>query len=1097
MQRTAKRRAARTMLPLLALALAASAPAGSRRIAFDHLSIDQGLSQSIVEDIVQDRLGFMWFVTEDGLNRYDGFSFVVFRNRAGDPASLSHNEIKAACEDHDGAIWVGSFSAGLNRFDPRTERVTRYQHDPADPGSLAGTTVRAILQDRGGALWVGTQDAGLDRLDPATGRFTHHRSDLDDPGTIGADDVRALLEGYDGTLWIGTNGGGLARRDPASGAIARLRHDPREAASLADDRVFALLEDRAGRLWVGTAVGLDRLDPATGRFVHIPVPATPGVGPAQLLVRDLCQDHQGTIWIAFDGAGLGRLDPESGRPELIRHDPLDPASLSTDRVWSVYQDRSRVLWAGTYGGGLNRFDVARERFRHVRHDPADPGSLGHDIVWCFLKDPDGTLWVGTDSGGLDRLDPRTGRWRHYRHDPRDPASLAHDTVRAVVRDRNGSLWVATNGGGLDRMEADGRFVHHRHDPADPGSLAHDELRSVMQDSAGRLWVSTFGGGLDRLDSSTGRFLHLRHDPTDPASLPSDFVRVVVEDRRGRLWVGTQGGGLARLDPATGRFACYRSDPDDPHSLSNDHVFGIHEDAAGRLWLATFGGGLNCLDPETGVFTRITTADGLASNSLYALLEDDAGSLWISSTRGLTRYDPTTGAMRTFDARDGLQSNEFNGGAAYRAADGELFFGGIEGFNAFYADEIVPNPVVPEIVVTDLFLFNQRIRPGEAVGDSVPLDRPITFADHLALSWRDAVVTLEFAALHFSSPEKNRYAYQLEGFSESWIPVAAGRHDATFTGLSPGRYVFRVRGSNCDGVWNDRPAELAILVAPPFWGTWWFRVGVGLVALGLAVGAVRVRTRGLRMRTELEAAHDAQMAIMPQHDPDVPGYDVSGACLPASEVGGDFYDHFWLDGEPGRFCLVVGDAAGKAMKAAMTAVMSDGMVASIAPAGGDAAKIMTALNRALHGKVGEKMFVAMCLALLDPESGELEVAVAGLCEPLLRSATGTETLSPPGPRLPLGAFPATAYRTSTRTLREGDVVVLFSDGVPEARGPGGEPYGYDAPAHLLASLDTAALSARDIKQALLADLHRFTAGTRPSDDVTVLVLKACRRDPPTA
>ena len=1052
-------------------------------VEFDRLSIEQGLSQSIVEDILQDRTGFMWFVTEDGLNRFDGYSFSVYRNEAGDPTTLSHNELKSVYEDRTGILWVGAFAGGLNRFDPTTGTVTRYTYDPTRPEGLAAETVRSVVEDREGHLWVGTQGGGLECFDPDGPTFHHHRHEPLNPSSLPDDDVRALIVSSTGTLWVGTMDG-LARRETGRDDFTRVGA-PGAHDALPDQRVLALLEDSAGRLWIGTAAGLAVLEDDLSRVRRLPAP------DGGESIRDVFEDHAGTVWVASDGGGLGRVDRGSKTVTWYRHDPLDASSLPTDRVWSLYQDRSHVLWVGTYGGGLARFDVARKRFRHIRHDADDPTSLGHDIVWCFWKAPDGGLWVGTDSAGLDRRDPRTRRWSHFRHDPDDPRTIGSDTVRALWGDRSDRLWIATNGGGLSvRDLSTGRMTRYRHDPHDPTSLAADDLRSVMQDSTGTIWVGTFGGGLDRFDPSTGGFRHMRSHPTDRGSLASDFIRLTYEDRHGDLWVGTQGGGLSRLDRSTDRFTTFRHHPDDPSSLSNDHVFTILETAAGNFWVGTFGGGLNRLDRATGRFTHLGARDGLASDSVYAMLEDDDGNLWISTTRGLSRLDPRTGEFRNFDVRDGLQANEFNGGAAYRSPDGELFFGGINGFNSFFPDEITSNPVVPQVVLTNLELFNRVVVPGQPLDDGrVLLDRPLTWVDHLQLSYRDAVFSLQFAALHFTAPTKNRYRYTLEGYHDRWIPVSAQHRLATFTGLPPGDYTFRVAGSNADGVWNERGATLRITVTPPFWATWWFRLALAAIAVAAIAAVARARTRSVRMRAELQAAHDAQMSIMPQTQVEIPGFEVSGVCLPAHEVGGDFFDSFWMGTDPHRLCVVLGDAAGKAMTAAMTAVMSDGMIVARADQPGTVADIMSSLNRTLYAKVPERMFTALCLMVLDPGSRQLEVADAGLCEPLLCSSGEVVEIAPEGARYPLGRFADTTYRSRTVSLGDGDAIVAFTDGVPEARDRAGHLYGYDAPRRLLQNLDTSRMTASAIRDTLIEDVRSFSAGTAQSDDITVVVIAA--------
>jgi len=1077
---------------LIALSSAATvALAGQDRIDFDRLSLEEGLSQSIIEQMVQDRKGFMWFATEDGLNRFDGYRFTVYKNIPGDPNSLSYNELKALYEDREGILWVGIFESGLNSFDPSTEEVVRYRHDDGDPTSLGADTVRCILEDRSGRLWVGTQGGGLDRLDRETGEFSHYPMDRAGSAAAGRDDVRVIFEDREGILWIGTNGGGLVRFDPESGETTSFISDPQDPHSLSDDRVFAILEDHTDTLWVGTyGGGLEVLDRATGRFAHHRADPDDPTTLSNDLIKALFEDHEGTLWIGTDGGGLNRYDRESGHFISYRHDQTDPFSLSADRIYTVYQDRSQVLWVGTYGGGLSKVDVSRKKFRRHRNDPNDPNSLSHNIVWSFYEDEDGIVWIGTDSGGLNRFDRRAGRWRHYLHRPVDPSSLSHNTVRAVVGDSDGAIWIGTNGGGVNRLDRKtGRMTHYRHDPDNPNSLSHDELRSIYQDSSGSLWFGTFGAGLDHLDLDTGEFTNYRHDPDNPSSISHDFIRLVFEDSGGVFWVGTQGGGLNRLDPDTGIFTHYRHDPEDPSSISTDHVFAIHESGDGTLWFGTFGGGINRFDRETGSFKRYRVDDGLAADSVYAMLEDEEGRLWISTTMGLSQFDPRTESFRNYDARDGLQSNEFNGGSAFRSPGGEMFFGGINGFNTFYPEHIGINSEVPNIVITDLQLFNHSITVGEEVGGRVPLERPITYTDEIELSYRDIVVTIEFAALHYSAPGKNSYLYRMAGFSDVWVPVGADRRFATFTGLTAGEYLFSVRGANRDGVWNDNGASLRIIVTPPFWATWWFRLLSAILIAALALIIIQSRIRGVRMKTELVAAHDAQMAIMPQTNPEVPGFDISGLCIPANEVGGDFFDYFWFEGEVGRLCLVVGDVAGKGMSAAMNAVMSDGMVFSRARQAGSVEEIMSSLNLSIHDKVGARMFTALCLVALEPQTRSLTFANAGLCEPLRRSGDSTEYLSSAGDRFPLGAIRDAAYQSRTLQLTPGEVVVMFTDGVPEAQDRAGAQYGYDAPRELLAKLDVSALTADQIKEAIVGDVYRCCRGSKLSDDMTIVVIKA--------
>ena len=842
-------------------------PAGAGDLRFDRISLEQGLSQSTVNSIVQDRAGFLWLGTQDGLNRYDGYDFLVFRNDPADPSSLSNNAVRALYLDRAGMLWACT-SGGLNRLDPAGSVFERYLHDPADEHSLSHNSVWMVLEDGSGSLWVATDGGGLDRLGPGRGMFEHLRHDPENPESLGHDEVRAIYRDRAGGLWIGTTGG-LDRlddvSDPGHAAFSHFRHDPGDPSSLSHDVVTALHQDRLGNLWIGTdGGGLDRFEPESGTFRHYRHDPGDSASLGHDEVRTIFEDLAGTLWVGTDGGGLSALEPQTGALAFrsYRSRSGDPFSLSNDFVRSIYQDRSEVLWVGTDGGGLNKLDLQRNAFAHYRHDPFDAGSLSHDMVFSIRQDRSGDLWIGT-WGGLNRLDSETGGITHYRHDPADPGSLASDEIWPVYEDRQGDLWIGTFGG-LDRLGPRRRtFTHYRHDPEIPGSLSHDYVRVIQEDRAGNLWIGT-DGGLNRFDRRRETFIAYRHDSRHPDSLSHDDVRAIREDRAGVLWLGTAGGGLNRFERTSpnraspnrasseralperaatdsGRaiFRHYRHAPGDPESLSNDFVRSIHEDRDGRLWIGT-DDGLNLFDPSSGRFVRYRTTDGLPNNVVYGILEDDAGRLWISTNGGLARFDPRTGAFRNYDVSDGLQSNEFNTGAYYRSPDGEMFFGGIQGLNAFFPDAIRDNPYRPPVVLTAFKRFNQ----------AVELDRPISEIEEIALSYRDDFIGFGFAALDFRSPEKNRYAYQLEGFDDRWVE-AGRRREATYTNLDPGRYVFRVKASNNDGVWNPRGASVRIVIRPPFWATWWFRALVAATVAATLLALHRhLMARGQRLQQEL-------------------------------------------------------------------------------------------------------------------------------------------------------------------------------------------------------------------------------------------------------
>ena len=780
----------------------------------------------------------MWLGTQEGLNRYDGKSFLIIEAEPDNPAGLPSDWVLALLEDRRGDIWVATQHGGLARWRRETDTFVIYRHDPDDPGSLAENLVWALLEDDAGQLWVGTDHSGLDRLDPATGRFEHFRHDPDDPGSLADDRVRAVYQDREGEIWVATLGGGLDRLERESGTFEHLRHDPEDPTSLGDDEVRSIVQDQDGYLWVGTLDGLYRLDPAAGTFQRqILDPADPH-SPGGNRIRVMMEDRDQRLWIGTD-QGLYLRDRGKAGFVHYRHQAGDPTSLGADQLTAMWQDSGGVLWFGTQPGGVSKWDPRTWSFNT---DPAGQSELGSPNVLAFAEEGR-FLWVGTGSG-LSRMDRVSGEGEHFRYDAKDPDSLSDDRVAALLRTRDGTLWVGTLAGGLDRFVPSRRgFDHFRHDPERPDSLASDRVICLYEDRQGAVWIGTLGGGLDRLDPARGTFSHFTHDPDDPHSLSDDRVSAITEGDGEMLWLGTFGGGLNRLDRRTGRVLRFRHDPEDQASLSNDNVLDLHREPDGTLWISTQVG-LNRLagiDPETGrgVFRRHLQPDGLPSDFVYGIERDDDGGLWLSTNRGLSRLDLATERFDNYDESHGLQSAEFNFGAHLRGGGGELFFGGISGYNVFYPDRIQRNTSVPPVVLTG---FSKLNRP-------VELDRPIFDLDEIELSYEDRFFTFEFAALDYTSPSKNLYRYQLEGFSDAWIDLG-NRGRVTFTNLNPGRYTLRVQGSNNDGVWNESGLAVAIVVPPPYWQTWWFRLLLLASATALVFLFIALRTRGIRRRNAL-------------------------------------------------------------------------------------------------------------------------------------------------------------------------------------------------------------------------------------------------------
>ena len=814
---------------------------------FASLTSADGLSQPSVHAIVQDRQGFMWFGTQEGLNRYDGHRFEVFLHDQSDPRSLSYDWISALLVTRQGVLWIGTQGGGLNRLDSTGRHFERFRHDPNDPASLSQDRVRALLEDASGTLWVGTDSAGLNRFNVAAGTFERFQNDPDDPATLASDRVRSLCEDPDGSIWVGTDGGGLSRLDRAAGAFTHYRHDPRNPASLSSNRVKSLHIDRDGNLWVATyGGGLNRFERSTRTFERFSHNPTDRMTLAAAVVNSVITDSNGGLWVGTDDGLSQRISP-TRRFANHRNDPANPRSLVSNLVLSLYEDAGGVLWIGTHAG-LNRLNTKIGYFPHYRHEPDDPNSLSIGAVTSFAESMDGTLWVGTYGGGLNRLPPLGQTFQHYQNNPNDATSLSDDRVMALLVDRSGVLWVGTKTGGLNRFDTTtGGFRAFRHDPGDPGSLSADGITSLFQDSRGVLWIGTYEGGLNRFDSVTETFRRYRNDPGDPASLSSDSVAAIIEDRHGHLWIGTDGGGLNRFDRDTHVFHRFRRDAADPESLSNDQVWAIYEDGEGNLWIGTGGGGLNRWsrrDREKGLarFTHFNRQQGLPSSSINGITGDGQGHLWLGSNGGLTRYSPATGAFKNYDVTRGLQGNDFNQGAYFRRADGTLLFGGANGFNAFQPSEIRDNAYVPPVRITSFLKFNQEVLSGAELSRTGELE----------LGHQDYMVGFEFAALDFTAPEQNRYLYQLTGFDRNWVDPGTARR-ATYTNLKPGSYRFQVRAANHDGLWNEQGASLALRVLPAPWETWWAYLTYLALALGLLGLYLRSRIKRLERAAKLAEA----------------------------------------------------------------------------------------------------------------------------------------------------------------------------------------------------------------------------------------------------
>jgi len=821
-------------------------------IRFVRLSRTQGLSQQRVTHIVQDTQGFMWFGTQYGLDRYDGYRFRVFKRDPANPGSLCGVIVFALFKDSAGRLWVGC-DYSLDRLDPETETFVHYRIDPAIALDSA-STIRDISEDKSGHLWLSTGN-GLYRLDPPSGHATRFRHDTNDPRSLSTDNVKSSGEDRTGQFWVAT-GEGLDAFDRDTGHVTL--HVP-----LQEPRELSFYEDRSGVFWVFYSSGnglaiLDRKEGTLSRvsFAEHELPGLPLTGVSSML-----EDKDGTLWIGTFSDGLLKLDRHRWRFVRYRHDPSNNESIAEDRVTTLFEDREGSLWAGL-GATEPAFFVTRPPpFTKLPFDSKNQANLGEALVNAVYEDPQRILWTGT-TGALNRFESATGRYTHFDI----PGGGVASDVLCIVRDRSGSLWVGTSGHGLYRLnEGSGHLEAFRHSTTDASSLSNDSVARLFVDHAGNLWAATLDG-LNRFNPATRRFAVFRPQGTSRAS---PFISI-AEDKNGILWLGSYGEGLLRFDPITGRFdAISRAGAGDA-ALSDDRVNSVHIDRDGGIWAGTQNG-LNRLDPSTKKVTAYFEKDGLSSNAVSCILEDDRGDLWIGTSNGLSQLDRSRKRFRTYSLADGLPGPDLTGwGACFRSVTGEMFFGGFSGGVAFFPRDMRDSAYTPPVVLTAFELFGAPV----ALGPKSPLQRAIGYTDELTLSHLESSFSFEFSALSFRSAATNRYRYKLEGLDSSWHEVGSYQRFVSYTTLPSGAYAFMVQGATSRGPWSDPGVTLRLTIRPPWWETWWFRAIIAACVLMIMLAAYLYRVRQLSRQFDirLEATVDERTRIARElHDSLLQGF----------------------------------------------------------------------------------------------------------------------------------------------------------------------------------------------------------------------------------
>jgi signal transduction histidine kinase/ligand-binding sensor domain-containing protein/DNA-binding response OmpR family regulator len=817
-----------------------------RNIRFEHLSTDEGLSHSNVICIFQDSKGYMWFGTRDGLNRYDGYKFTIYKNNPQDKSSISANIIYDIIEDSKGNLWIATWGGGIDMFDPRKETFQNFHH-VNNSNSIAGDYVNSLLQDKDGNLWIGTNNEGLDMLDMKTGKFAHFVFDPKNVGSLGDNDVRKVYEDSDYNLWLATAQGGLNLFDRRTKKFERFTHNEKDNKSISANKLRTIFEDSKKNIWVGTyGNGLEKFDKHTKSFTHYAHDPNNANSLCYDVVIDITEDDNGKLWIGTENGGLSIFDNTTQRFTNYRNDVINNTSLSNNSIYSIFCDSKKNMWVGTFSGGLNFVNIDSRKFIHYKHS-SSPGSLSDNNVLCIHEDHEKNIWVGTDGGGLNLFDPSKGVFKTIKNIPGNKNSIAGDYVLKVFDDSYGKLWIGTWNDGITMIDRKKNvYKHFKEDLDRSNSIIGNNGWAFLEDKDKNLWIGTYGGALNLFDRSTETFTHYQHS-ADQNSLSNNYIFSVYEDSKGYLWIGTDGGGLNRFDKKTKEFVHFLHD-EKKNSLSSNSVGCVLEDEKNNLWVAT-NAGLNYLERNTGHVIVYSIKDGLPNDVIYGLLYDDGGNIWISTNKGISKFDPKTRIFVNYSSADGLQSDEFKREAFCKASDGTMYFGGINGFNQFKPAEVKEKKFDPPLVLTDFQIFNKSVAIAKDDNDKSPLRNSLNATNHITLAYDQSVIGFEFASLNFTSHEKRKYEYLLEGFDNEWNNIGI-QHSATYTNLDPGKYVLQVRGLDNTGAWSKKVIKLSLTITPPFWKTWWFRIVTASFVVGCIIGFVMIRVNTIRKQKEV-------------------------------------------------------------------------------------------------------------------------------------------------------------------------------------------------------------------------------------------------------
>jgi len=818
----------------------------NQQLRFERIGTKEGLSDPNVMCMMQDSRGFIWAGTRYGLNRYDGHQFKMFYNDIADSKSISHDYIRDIFEDSNKNIWVSTNGGGFNKFDRKKNNFTHYLNQPDNPNSVSGNVVYKIIEDRSGKLWIATS-TGLNLFDEKTNHFVRFLNNKTNSATISDSNVTTVFEDSHDNIWVGTKNGGLNCFIRKDSTFIHYQPDKTNIGAISGNSISAIFEDSKHRLWIGTFEnGLNLFDPVTKTFHKFKHNSD-----SNSLCYDniLCinEDLDSNLWIGTENGGISLFNYDLKKFSNYINDEIDDHSLSTNSVHSITRDKIGNMWVGLFAVGINLHNIGTESFNHFKHNSA-AGSLSNNFVLSIYEDHSDNLWVGTDGGGLNRFNLKTGLSIHYKYNP-SQNSIAGDYVLALAEDDKNNLWIGTWGNGLSKYNRKtGKFSNFKYSAINNSGISSNNVYTITITKKGKIWIGTYGGGLDIYDEKSNQYTHFKYNKTDTNSLSSNNIYTIIEDKTGNIWIGTAEGGINLYDPKTNSFIRFNKEN---KNLTSNTIYQLLESRTGIIYACTPGSGLNYFDQTTQRFIPIVPGNKFASEYIYAGVEDLKGNIWVSTNKGISKYNPKTKEVNNYSVADGLQGEDFKLHSAFGSKSGMLYFGGINGYNSFFPDQILEKSYNPPIVLTDFQIFRKNVPIAKNKNDHSPLLQDISETKSIQLTYKQSMITIEFASLDFSSKGEKIYAYMMEGFDKDWN-IVKNKNSATYTNLNPGDYIFKVKCQNSSGKWSSEILKLNVTIIPPFWLTWWFKILASILIAGFMYGLYIHRVRSInRKRIKLE------------------------------------------------------------------------------------------------------------------------------------------------------------------------------------------------------------------------------------------------------